>query len=147
MIKAIELMATVIMTAVTLAPNPPARPAPPTQYEGSLSRYDPGVMESIMDWRHTNGIPAGFNPYGDYNGFIAVLDCRNVGKVAWVTVTIEGVTYEPKRVYVADCTSPGTSAARWMVSNSIAAELDYQAWVDWGIVDGRGAWVEIVIEE
>lgn len=64
-----------------------------------------------------------------------------------MTLTVEGERRDPLRVYVADCASPGTPAARWMADNQIAAELDYAAWVREGIVDGRGAWAEIVLDD
>lgn len=142
----IELLATAVLRALAPAPEPPPYTPPPSYFEGSLSRYDPGVMEGVLHWRHTNGIPAGFDPYGDYDGYIAVIDCRNVGRVGWLTPTIDGVTHEPRRVYVADCTSPGRPAAVWMEENQIAAELDYEAWQAWGIVDGEGAWVVVELE-
>jgi hypothetical protein len=104
-------------------------------------------MEQVIQWRHENGIPAGFDPFGDYDGYIAVLDCRNVGRSGWLTPTIEGVTGHPRRVLVADCASPGTAAARWMSDNNICCEVDYQGWVDWGIQDGRGAWVVVELDE
>jgi len=53
--------------------------------EGSLSRYDPGVMDRVLEWRHTTGYPAGFDPYArPYDGYIAVADCDLVGKDAEV---------------------------------------------------------------
>jgi hypothetical protein len=33
-----------------------------------------------------------------------------------------------------------------MEDNQIAAEIDFEAWQAWGIVDGRGAWVTIELE-
>ena len=33
-----------------------------------------------------------------------------------------------------------------MESERIAAEVDYQAWVDWGVVDGSGAWVVVELD-
>lgn len=121
-------------------------------FEGSLSRYDPGVFERVLDWRHTNGIPGNFDPYPidqpPYDGFIAVIGCENVGKVATLTLTIDGVTLpDRKRVLVSDCTSPGRPAAEWMTEHQIAAEVDYAAWVAWGVRDGEGAWVEVEIQE
>jgi len=135
-----------IIAALLLAAQP-TNNQPPDAYSGSLSRYAPNVMEDVVEWRHTNGIPDGFNPHQpEYDGFVAVVDCRNVGRTGWMTLTVEGVEREPLRVYVADCASPGTAAAKWMADNQIAAELDYAAWVREGIVDGRGAWAEIVLD-
>ena len=142
----IEAMVTAVILA--LAPAPPSSPyqPPPNYYDGSLSRYDPGVMADVLHWRHSNGIPDGFDPYHpQYVGYIAVVDCRNVGREAWLTLTVEGETRQPVLVYVADCTSPGTPAAKWMIGHQIAAEIDYDAWVQLGIVDGRGAWAEVVL--
>ena len=143
----IDLIAAAILLAITPPPEPPPYKPPPSYFEGSLSRYDPGVMERVIDWRHTHGIPAGFDPYREDYAYIAVIDCRNVGRSGWLTPTIDGVTYEPRRVYVADCTSPGRPAAKWMYDEVIAAEVDFAAWIDWGIVDGEGAWVVVVLDE
>lgn len=106
-------------------------------------------MERVLEWRHSNGIPSGFNPWPaePYDGFIAVIGCENVGRDALLWLTIDGRTLpEPKRVYVSDCTSPGRPAAEWMVSNRVAAEVDYAAWVAWGIRDGSGAWVVVELQ-
>lgn len=126
--------------------------ARPSVFEGSLSWYDPGVFERVLEWRHSNGVPAGFNPWPvgrePCDGFIAVIGCENVGRTAVLWLTIDGVRLpEPKRVYVADCTSPGRPAAQWMTEHQIAAEVDWLAWEGWGIVDGEGAWVRIEIQE
>lgn len=70
-----------IIAALLLAAQAKLPAPPPDYYEGSLSRYDPLVMEGVMDWRHSNGIPAGFNPHQpEYAGYVAVVDCRNVGR-------------------------------------------------------------------
>lgn len=143
----------IILSLAMATTPPPEHPhVRPSTFEGSLSRYNPGVMEDVLAWRHENGIPAGFNPWPvggrPYDGFIAVIGCENVGKTALLWLTIDGVTLpDPKRVYIADCTSPGRPAAQWMVDHQIAAEVDYEAWNEWGIVDGRGAWVEVEIGE
>lgn len=139
----IELVA----TAVTLAITPQPKAPPPSYFEGSLSRYAPGVFEQVLDWRYTHGVPAGFNPWqAEYDGYVAVVDCRNVGRDAWLWITIEGVERaEPYHVYVSDCATPGTAAAEWMRKHRIAAEVDFEAWQRWGVVDGRGAWVKVVL--
>lgn len=113
--------------------------------EGSLSRYDPGVMDRNLTWRHTNGIPSGFSPYQEkYEGHIAVADCKMVGKDAWLTVTIDRVEMDPILVYISDCTnSPNT--LRWMRNGRIVAELDWETWDKLGIKDGSGAWGKLEI--
>lgn len=139
-----------LITAALVAMTTPttAVSEPPDYYDGSLSRYAPGVMEGVMEWRHGHGIPGGFDPYRpEYAGFVAVVDCRNVGRAGWLWLTVEGERRPlPYRVYVADCASPGSAAADWMERERIAGEVDYAAWTDWGIVDGQGAWVEIVLD-
>lgn len=142
----IEAMATAVMLALTPAPPSITYQPPPDYYDGSLSRYDPGVMADVLHWRHSNGIPDGFDPYHpQYVGYIAVVDCRNVGREAWLTLTIDYIQQPPVLVYVADCASPGTPAAKWMARERIAAEIDYDAWVQLGIVDGRGAWARVAV--
>ena len=144
-------MVNLILAGAALAATPahPAAVAPvdpsPLRFEGSLSRYDPGVMESVLDWRHRNGIPDGFDPWGEtYDGYIAVVGCQHVGEAAVLWLTVDGVRQvQPKRVYVADCTTPGRPAAVWMKEQQIAAEVDHAAWQAWGIEDGRGAWAVV----
>lgn len=146
MIQIIEWIAITIALATT--PPTPTAPPPPSYFEGSLSRYDPGVMNRVIDWRYQNGIPEWFDPHReDYDGFVAVIDCRNVGRSGSMTVIIDGEERGTFRVYVSDCASPGTRAARWMIKANVAAEIDYDTWKEWGIVDGRGAWVEIVLDD
>lgn len=145
----VRLVVVSVAMAGMMEPPPVSRPL---QFEGSLSRYDPGVMSRVLEWRHRNGIPAGFDPWPigrePYDGYIAVIGCEHVGKTAVMWVTIDGVRQEqPKQVYVADCTTPDAPAADWMRDYQIAAELDYAAWQAWGVVDGRGAWVEVTILE
>ena len=114
--------------------------------EGSLSRYAPGVMPRVNEWRHDNGIPGGFNPYQDYDGYLALEDCSDVGKVATAHLIIDRVQSGPYYFYISDCTeSPHT--IEWMRRNRIAGELDYEAWQRLGIVDGRGAWLQIEVIE
>ena len=111
--------------------------------EGSLSRYAPGVMPRVNEWRHDNGIPGGFNPYQDYDGYLALESCQDVGKVATAYLIIDRVQSGPYTFYISDCTeSPHT--IEWMQRNRIAGELDYEAWQRFGIVDGRGAWLQIL---
>ena len=115
--------------------------------EGSLSRYDPGVMEIVLEWRHTNGIPSGFDPYGkEYDGYIAVMNCSDVGKEAELTLTINYERQHPIKVLISDCTE-SEATKDWMLSNGIVAELDYDSWVANGIKDGEGAWAELEIIE
>ena len=129
----------VYLLLAPIASTPPVR-------SGSLSRYDPGVMERVNEWRHTNGIPSGFDPYSvDYDGFIAVEGCVNVGKTATAYVTIERVRTGPYSFYISDC-ADNPATVGWMHRNKIAAEIDYEAWVTLGIVDGKGAWVELTID-
>ena len=124
------------------AQHTPQLAQPDYLMQGSLSRYDAGVMERNNEWRHTNGVPGGFNPHGEYDGYLALFDCDDVGKVVTALITIDRVQSGPYRFYVADCTeSPYTK--RWMLDNRIAGELDYEAWQRFGIVDGRGAWLQI----
>lgn len=116
-------------------------------YEGSLSRYDSGVMERNLEWRHTNGYPAGFDPYGKkYDGYIAVMNCSDVGKEADLTVTIDGVAREPLFVLISDCTE-SVDTMKWMVDNNISAELGWETWNSLGIQDGSGAWGVVDIRE
>lgn len=114
--------------------------------EGSLSRYDQGVMERVLEWRHTNGIPSGFDPYKEYDGYIAVMDCSDVGKEAELTLTINYEKQHPIKVLISDCTE-SEATKDWMVSNRIVAELDYDSWIANGIKDGEGAWAKLEIVE
>lgn len=145
----IEMLVTAVLLALTPAPPPPVYVPPPDYYEGSLSRYNPGIMESVIGWRLQHNVPRGFAPYAtEYGGYVAVVDCRNVGRAGWLTLTIEEETQPSIYIYVADCTSPGTAAANWMQNPDapIAAEIDYEAWVRNGIRDGEGAWAVLRLE-
>lgn len=144
----IDTIAAIIMMALTPPPpEPPPYIPPPSHFEGSLSRYDPGVFERVLDWRHTHGIPAGFDPYReDYAGYIAVIGRENVGREGWLTLTVDGIEVGTYRVYVSDYTSPGTPAAKWMYDELICCEVDFAAWQEWGVIDGEGAWAVVVLE-
>ncbi len=116
-----------------------------SDYEGSISRYDSGVMERNLEWRHTNGYPAGFDPYSkDYDGYIAVMNCRDVGKEAELTLTVNGTTLDPLHVLISDCTED-VKTMKWMVDENITAELDWETWQRLGIQDGSGAWGKVEI--
>lgn len=109
--------------------------------EGSLSRYDPGVMERVLDWRHKHGIPAGFDPYGrNYDGYIAVADCDRVGDTAVLDLYISGEYMGQKTVLISDCAG-APETVQWMIDHRIVAEIGWQGWTDWGIEDGAGAWI------
>jgi len=137
-------IATALAMLILQANEPAPLPTAPTQ--GSLSRYAPGVMERTNEWRHKHGIPAGFDPYTGYDGFVATGYCGDVGEVAIAYLTIEGVESGPYRFYVSDCASnPATLG--WMAREQIAGELDFETWQRLGIVDGRGAWMEYEIED
>jgi hypothetical protein len=117
---------------------------PQQQFEGSLSRYNPDVMPRVLEWRHDNGIPAGFDPYRGYDGYIAVAWCELVGKEADVQVYVRGEYIGTKHVLIADCAGHW-STYRWMYEQQIAAELDWQSWCSWGLEDGTGAWVKVEV--
>jgi hypothetical protein len=144
----IQMMVTAVMLAISQPADPtPIFTPPPDNYTGSLSRYDPQVMERVIEWRYEHNVPAGFDPWPTYATYVAVVDCRNVGRSGWMTLTIEGETRPPERIYVTDCATPGTPAAEWMEREQIAAEIDYGSWVRFGIEDGKGAWAEIVLDD
>lgn len=99
----------------------------------SLSQYSQGTMEMVVSNRGMDGI------YAD--GFIAVRDCKHIGKVMWLR-PIGQMDWE--RFVVADCSMPpGTDGAyEWMTDNRIVGEVDYETAVRWGVV-GRAARVQV----
>lgn len=121
---------------------------PQPEFSGSLSRYDPGVMGRVLEWRHETGYPAGFDPYQDYDGYIAVMWCEWVGHAADLDLYVDGEFVGTKHVLISDCANPQhLHTLHWMATAGIAAEVDYAAWQAWGLEDGVGAWIDVRVTE
>jgi len=105
---------------------------------GVASQYAPGKMEAVIAYRQTH--PTAYappNPLPAVDGFIAVLDCSDLGKTWYFRY--DGVV---ESFLVVDCA--GDAATReWMTRNGIIAEVDGETARRWGVV-GVGAQVERV---
>jgi len=108
---------------------------------GWASQYAPGKIEQVINVRQTRSVriklPARL-PKTD--GFIAVLDCAEIGNV-W-HLRPEG-TKVFESFLVVDCAGPG--AAGWMRRNNILVEVDFKTAVRWSTV-GHGQRVERAVE-
>lgn len=111
---------------------------------GTASQYDPGVMETVVANRQAgltaHDLP---NPLPAVDGYIAVLDCEEIGNL-WLVRPAGSTIWEV--FLVADCAGDhlrpdGLTAAEWMLTNDILLELDYQTAVRWHTV-GRGIEIE-----
>jgi hypothetical protein len=100
-----------------------------TAQDGWLSQYDQGPTDATIAYRQKLGdIPADLSPY---DGVIAVEDCGQIGKDAYLFVSGRW-----HRVMVFDC--PGHAWTRdWMRDNNLIAEMGYYLTESLGLV-GQG---------
>lgn len=91
---------------------------------GLASRYDPGVMRATIEARQAGetdyALPSDIE---HYDGYIATLECEDVGREAWVW--FDGVD-RWLHVLVTDCAVRDDSdgARSWMQDNNILFEID-----------------------
>lgn len=85
---------------------------------GFVSRYDPGVFESVVRTRRVwdQNVSKTFE-----DGYIAVLDCDLVGETVFVEFEDGSYTY----LKVADCAGIADGGASWMQRNKISGEVDF----------------------
>lgn len=100
------------------------------------SQYSPGVAQEVIENRLANNT---IKSVPRTNGYIAVQDCEDIGKVWYVK---NPVSRKWESFLVIDCSMPaGTDGTiEWMVENNIAMEVDHKTAVRWGTV-GRGIYV------
>lgn len=138
-----------VTPAPTSTPEPTATVVPsPTPYvpqgniqEGWTSRYDPGVIEGVLQLHLTNGwvdqadIPS-------YQGLMATADCGEWGRVVWAK-PLDAPMW--RKFLVADCAGP--DAWHWMIENYIIAEVDFVTWIEWEQYKSpRGLRIQIIRE-
>jgi hypothetical protein len=106
----------------------------------TASQYSPGVMDGVIATRQA-GLTSMDLPQSlpEASGFIAVLDCGEIGNLIWVRRV--GGPWE--RFLVTDC-SGHKETTSWMTRNGIYGEVDYGTAVRWGVV-GRGVKVEVLL--
>lgn len=105
-------------------------------YEGFSSGYDFGVMKRVIQIRQNHeDYPYLPSALPKVDGYIAVLHCQHVGRIAYVQINDVVL-----KTLVVDCASP--SAYEWMISNRYALEFDYFLWQKYG-----SQWVDVEIKK
>lgn len=134
------------MPTVTPTATPTPSPTPVcTAVTGRASQYASGVMHRVTEYRQRHGQIA--QDVSAYDGFIAVLECDDIGKEYWLRPAgSEAWDF----VLAVDCASPYDqqsetdlrSGRAWMISENVCAEVDYETAVRWDTV-GRMIEVEM----
>ncbi len=96
------------------------------------SQYSPGVMTQVV-YNRQNGhawvsLPAEL-PHTD--GYIAVVDCDQLGEVWWLRPVGAG---DWESFLVVDCAHPHKSGGAWMLRHNIGVEVDHETAQRWGTV-------------
>ena len=100
------------------------------------SQYAPGVMERVVEYRIRNhSLP---DSTVEPVGYIAVIDCAEIGNVWWLRPADSSLLFMPFQV--ADCSGHAATTA-WMQRNNIQVELEYKWAVAFGTV-GHGLLME-----
>lgn len=111
---------------------------------GGASQYDPGLMATVVANRQASlAVPTLPAELPDVDGFIAVVDCSEIGKV-WLVRPAGG---EWEKHLVADCAGPelradGLTGGKWMTASEILLEISARTAERWNVV-GQGVQVEI----
>ena len=106
------------------------------------SQYSPGMMDLVVANRQSGNawvhLPDDL-PVVD--GYIAVLNCDQLGETLWIKP--DGMNVWEKHLIV-DCSRPPRTDGtyEWMEDNNIGIEVSYETAVRWGAV-GRGIKVHI----
>lgn len=113
---------------------------------GLASQYAPGVMQEVINNRQRmNQIPENLTAY---DGFIAVRDCKDIGKEYYLYYPGKNII---EKFLAVDCASKSDrqsstdarSGYKWMLDGNILVEVDYETAERWGIV-GRIARIGMV---
>lgn len=104
-------------------------------YEGNTSGYAKNVMERTIALRQ-NKEAYPFLPeiLPDVDGYIAVLHCQHIGRIAYVTFS-ETVL----KTLVTDCAHP--DSYDWMINTPYALEFDFELWQKYG-----SQWAKVEVE-
>lgn len=109
---------------------------------GFASQYAPGKMESVIWVRQNRPVSKPLTPdLPPVDGYIAVLDCDEIGEVWWLRPDLPGWAWDDWESFlVVDCA--GSIQTRdWMLRNNILIEVDYNTAARWNTV-GRGIRIE-----
>jgi hypothetical protein len=105
-------------------------------YEGNTSGYAENVMEGVITLRQDKkAYPFLPKILPDVDGYIAVLHCEHIGRIAYVTF---GQTV--LKTLVTDCAHP--DSYDWMINTPYALEFDFELWQKYG-----SQWVKVEVEK
>jgi hypothetical protein len=110
---------------------------------GYVSRYNPGVFQQVIRTRIEKGYGYVPDDWRSYDGYLAVLDCGDVGDEVWAR---PGPGHRWERMLIADC-SGHASTTYWFRVNGIVAEVDHATYMRWreaGYWSEKGLTIEIV---
>lgn len=136
---------TPVPTAIpTATPTPSPMPVC-TVVTGRASQYSPGIMRRVTEYRQRMGQIA--QDVSGYDGFIAVLECDDIGKEYWLRPVGTEIWY---LVLAVDCASKSDrqseldprSGWEWMRDGAIVCEISHLLAIEWGTV-GRMIEVEM----
>lgn len=105
---------------------------------GTASRYDPGVMERVVErrlqpdalaWRYPLPVPL-----PDVDGYVAMRDAAMLGRVVYARPVTPGASLRWERFLVTDCA--GSVEARRFMS-VVPVEVDGVTAERWGMGPGR----------
>lgn len=111
---------------------------------GIASQYDPGIMSRVARYRLARDQ---VDSLDGYDGFIAIRECDDIGKVFWIRPVTSVWRWE--RHLGVDCASKsdarwqdGLSGYTWMIRNNVLVEISFETAQRWRTI-GRAIKIEI----
>lgn len=108
---------------------------PDMHFEGGMSYYSSGVFDRVVDpTNQMSAIDLSFQELSEYDGYIALPYCYDIGRVVFVTNT----TGQRWRLLVADCAAHlwKDNGAVFLLTNDLIGEVDWETAIEMGLVNG-----------